>query len=80
LDPIAEAKLFETIKNITEKRTIIWISHRLSSTIAADKVFYMENGQIIEQGSHDELIRLGGRYAELFRLQASQYLEEERLD
>lgn len=73
LDPISEAHLNDTILNYAEGRTIIFISHRLSTTRVADRIFYMENGEIVESGSHDELMDLNGKYAYMFNLQAEEY-------
>ena len=73
LDPISEAHLNDTILNYAEGRTIIFISHRLSTTWVADRIFYMENGEIVESGSHDELMDLNGKYAYMFNLQAEEY-------
>ena len=73
LDPIAEYELFENMKRIREGRTVIFISHRLSSAISADVIFMMEHGRIIERGSHESLMRQNGKYAEMFRKQAEKY-------
>lgn len=75
LDPIAEYELFENMKRICEGRTVIFISHRLSSAISADVIFMMEHGRIIEEGDHEELLAKGGRYAEMFEKQAEKYQE-----
>lgn len=55
-------------------KTVIFISHRLSTTRLADKIFMLENGSIIESGSRDELLKLNGKYAEMWYVQAGQYL------
>lgn len=73
LDPIAEYELFENMKRICEGRTVIFISHRLSSAISADVIFMMEHGKIIERGNHESLMQLNGKYAEMFRKQAEKY-------
>ena len=54
-------------------KTVIIISHRLSTTRMADVIYMLENGEIIEQGSHDELMQTGGKYAEMFLKQAEKY-------
>ncbi len=54
-------------------KTVIFISHRLSTTVDADKIYVMENGEIIESGSHDELMKLNKTYAYMFNLQAEKY-------
>ncbi len=74
LDPIAEYKMYENMLKATEGETVIFISHRLSATRDADRIYMFENGTIIEQGSHRELIELGGKYAEMWQLQAQNYL------
>ena len=73
LDPIAEYELFENMKRICEGRTVIFISHRLSSAISADVIFMIEHGRIIERGNHESLMRQNGKYAEMFRKQAEKY-------
>ena len=57
----------------TTGRSVIFISHRLSSAVLADRVLLMENGRLIEVGSHAELMEKDGKYAEMFRLQAKNY-------
>ncbi len=74
LDPIAEHQIFEDFTNISKNKSAVLISHRFSSITLADKILVLENGYIIEQGSHMELLEKGGRYAYLFNLQASKYL------
>ena len=64
------------MKELAEDKTVIFISHRLSSTRMADKIFMIENGEIIEQGSHNELMNLNGKYAQMFNMQAENYREE----
>lgn len=73
LDPVAEYQLNQAILDAAKDKTVVFISHRLSTTINADKIYVMENGRIIESGSHDELIELGGTYAYMFNLQAEKY-------
>lgn len=74
LDPIAEHQIFEDFSKIAENKSAVLISHRLSSITLADKILVLEDGHIIEQGSHADLLRLNGRYAHLFNLQASKYI------
>ncbi|MBE6772356.1 MAG: ABC transporter ATP-binding protein [Ruminococcaceae bacterium] len=73
LDPISEYELNKAISEGCEDRTVIFISHRLSTTRHADRIFMLENGKIVESGSHDELMELNGKYAYMFRLQAEKY-------
>lgn len=73
LDPIAEAHLNETIMEIAKDRIVFFISHRLSTTKIADRIFFIENGETIESGSHNELMKLNGKYAEMFNIQAMKY-------
>ena len=62
---------------ITDEKTVIFISHRLSTTRMADRIYMFENGSIIESGSHEELMEQNGKYAEMFRLQAEKYQTKE---
>lgn len=74
LDPIAEYELFESIMQDSKDKTMIFISHRLSSVQNADSVFMLEHGAIIESGSHSSLMKLGGSYADMYKKQAENYL------
>ena len=76
LDPIAEEEIFETINSYLADKTVIYISHRFSASKIADKIYFMEKGQIVEQGTHDELIRQSGKYADMFNLQAKYYRDD----
>ncbi len=73
LDPLSEYRLNETIRELASDKTVIFISHRLSTTRMADTIFMLENGTVIESGSHDELMEQNGKYAEMFTLQAEKY-------
>ena len=73
LDPISEDRIFEQLYHLSEGKSSVTISHRLSNTTLADKILVIGGGHIIEQGSHNELLKLNGQYAELFHLQASKY-------
>jgi len=77
LDPIAEYNMFKNMLEACEDRTLIFISHRLSSAVLADRIFMMEDGSIKESGTHAELMKKNGRYAEMFRMQAENYAETE---
>ena len=73
LDPISEHEMYERMFDICKDKTLILISHKLYSTKMVDKIYYMENGEILECGNHQELMELNGRYAELYNTQAEQY-------
>lgn len=75
LDPVAEYALNRSMAKAAEDKTVIFISHRLSTTVMADEIYMLENGEIVEHGSHDELMKLDGKYAYMFRLQAEKYNE-----
>lgn len=76
LDPIAEYQMFQNMMEACEGRTLIFISHRLASAVLADHVYLLEDGRIVEDGSHRDLMEKGGRYAELFGKQAENYVKE----
>lgn len=73
LDPMAEYELNEHIRRFAEEKTIVFISHRLSTTRHMDRIYMFEDGQIIESGSHNELMKMKGKYAEMFKIQAEKY-------
>ncbi len=73
LDPVAEYNLNQAMIEAADNKTVIFISHRLSTTVNADKIYVMENGKIIESGNHAELMELNGTYAYMFNLQAEKY-------
>lgn len=73
LDPISEYNLNEAMLEAAKNKTVIFISHRLSSTRMADRIYMLESGSIIEEGTHEELMALKGKYAEMFNLQAEKY-------
>lgn len=73
LDPIAEYGLFKNILRYSENRMLFFISHRLSSVRDADIVYFLENGRIVERGSHSVLMEQNGKYAALYRTQAKNY-------
>ena len=77
LDPLAEAEMYERMFAAGKDRTMILISHRLYSTRKADRICYIENGKIVEEGTHEELMRANGKYASMYQLQASLYEKEE---
>jgi ATP-binding cassette subfamily B protein len=73
LDAQAEHDLFARIKDLTQGKMALYISHRFSTVRMADRILFLENGRLVEQGTHDELMLQGGRYADLFDLQAASY-------
>lgn len=77
LDPIAEYNMYKNMLTATSGETVIFISHRLSATRDADRIYMFEQGSVIEQGSHAELMALGGKYAQMWKLQAQNYLAQE---
>jgi ATP-binding cassette subfamily B protein len=79
LDAQAEYELFERLRSLTRGKTAVYISHRFSTVRRADRILFLEHGRLVEQGTHEQLMRLNGRYARLFRLQASAYTGEEIL-
>jgi ATP-binding cassette subfamily B protein len=74
LDPIAEYQLNHAMLTATRDKTVIFISHRLSTTRIADRIIMLENGQVVEEGTHDELLARGGKYAGMWRVQAGAYM------
>lgn len=76
LDPIAEHDLYSNMMKACKDRTVIFISHRLSSAVNADRIILLDHGEIIETGSHSELMEKNGKYAAMFRRQAENYAEE----
>ncbi|HEY8635241.1 MAG TPA: ABC transporter ATP-binding protein [Candidatus Dormibacteraeota bacterium] len=79
LDAQAEYDLFERLRSLTRGRTAVYISHRFSTVRRADRIVFLEHGRLVEEGTHEELMRLNGRYARLFRMQASAYTGEDVL-
>ena len=77
LDPIAENEIYLQYNELTKGKTSIYISHRLASTRFCDRIIYLEQGKIIEEGSHDELIKLGGKYAYMYQVQSQYYMEKQ---
>ncbi len=75
LDPLAESDLYQKYSSLTGNCTSVYISHRLASTRFCDRVLLIENGGIAEEGTHEELLEQGGRYAYLFNLQSKYYKE-----
>ena len=74
LDPIAEYQLNHAMIEATKDKTVIFISHRLSTTRLADRIFMLEEGHIVEEGTHDALLSQNGKYAEMWKAQAGAYI------
>jgi len=76
LDPMSEYELNHTMMAAANDKTVIFISHRLSTTIMADRIYMLDSGELIEEGSHNELMAKNGKYAEMFRAQAEKYQKD----
>ncbi len=77
LDPIAEYKMFESLVSATKNKTVIYISHRLSSAVLSDKIYVFDDGTVTECGTHEQLMKNGGNYCSMFTMQASNYKSSE---
>jgi len=73
LDAQAEYELFQRLRELAAGRTVLLISHRFSTVRMADRILVLKGGRIIEAGTHDELVAMGGRYATLYAMQAGRY-------
>ncbi|MDE6606504.1 MAG: ABC transporter ATP-binding protein/permease, partial [Lachnospiraceae bacterium] len=76
LDPIAESEVYDNYNTYSQGKTAIFISHRLASTKFSDRIVMLENGEIIEMGTHEELMKTGRAYAEMFEVQSSYYTQK----
>lgn len=75
LDPIAEDDIYRKYSEMTDGKTSVFISHRLASTRFCDRILFLANGRVLEEGSHEQLLQLDGEYAKLYKVQ-SQYYQE----
>lgn len=75
LDPKAEAALFRSVRSLFRDRSVLLISHRFASVRSADRIYVLEDGRVIESGTHEMLMQADGKYADMFRLQAAPYGE-----
>ena len=80
LDPIAEYKMYESLINVTKGKTVLYISHRLSSAVLSDKIIVIGKGEVLECGSHSQLMDNDGEYSRMFRLQASSYNKDRQVN
>ena len=78
LDALAENRVYEQYRKLTEGRTVLFISHRLASTQFCDRILFLEDGRVREEGTHEELLALGGGYSRLFEVQRKYYAAQER--
>lgn len=76
LDPIAESELYEEYSRLCEEKISVFISHRLSSTRFCDRILFLENGKILEEGNHENLMNQNGKYANMYRIQSHYYQKE----
>ncbi len=75
LDPIAESRIYDEYNQMAAEKTAVFISHRLASTKFCDRILFLDDGQIVEEGSHEELMKKGGKYREIFDIQSHYYKE-----
>ena len=81
LDPLAETQMYKNMLELGKEKTLIFISHRLSATANVDRIYLFEHGEIVECGTHEELMKIpNGRYFEMFSSQAEKYLRGEEND
>lgn len=77
LDPVAECKMYQSMMGTCKNKTVIFISHRLSTAVLSDHIYMFEHGEIVEHGTHKELMNHNGKYAEMFNKQAERYMTNE---
>lgn len=76
LDPISESRVYEEYMRLSDRKSSLFISHRLASTRFCDRILYLDNGRIAEEGTHSELVGKGGKYAQLFEIQSCWYRDD----
>ena len=76
LDALAEREVYRQFLNLSAGKTVLLISHRLGSARLADRIIFLRDGQIVEMGTHTELVATGGLYADLYAMQAEWYREK----
>lgn len=76
LDPIAEYELNSAMYEMAEEKTVVFISHRLSTTMRADRIYVLKEGEIVEEGTHRSLLKNKGIYYEMWKAQAGRYLSK----
>lgn len=76
LNPIAESRIYEEYNQLADKKTAVFISHRLASTKFCDRILFLDGGKIVEEGSHDQLMNNSGKYREIFDIQSHYYKKE----
>ena len=79
IDPLEETRIYQKFAEMSRNKTSIIVTHRLGSAKIADRIVVMDRGQICEIGNHDELMRAGGKYAEMFQAQAQWYVSDYKL-
>lgn len=80
LDSISENEIYQNYNELTDGKTAFFVSHRLASTRFCDRIFLLQDGRIAEEGSHEELMKFGGAYADMFRVQSKYYTERMEAD
>ena len=73
LDAKAEVEVYRQFRDVSRDKTVLLISHRLGSARLADRIVFLDNGHVVEEGTHEELVALEGRYAEMYTVQAGWY-------